>query len=93
MKNSNLVLKIKETMLLRSQDIANECHTCPKEIYKEIAGYNICNGSCAMEANRMLDILGMAHPPRTVIGSAVDCGRFYRWFLEQQLTNFRIIKI
>lgn len=93
MKNSVLAHKIKETIISRTHDIANECHVCPKEIYKEITGLDICIGNCAMEASRMLDILGMGHPPRTVIGGAVDCDKFYRWFLEQQTTNFRIIKI
>jgi hypothetical protein len=93
MKKTVLALKIKETIISRSNDIANECHLCPKEIYKEITGQSICNGSCAMEACTMLDILRMDYPPRTVINGAVDCGKFYRWFLEQQPTNFRIIKI
>jgi hypothetical protein len=93
MKNSILVNKIKETMISRSNDIASECHICPKEIYKEITGQSICSGSCAMEACTMLDILKMDYPPRTVINGAVECGKFYRWFLEQKPTNFRIIKI
>ena len=93
MKKSVLVHRIKEIMISRSNDIASECHICPKEIYKEITGHTICNGNCAMESNRMLDILRMDHPPRTVIGGAVDCNGFYHWFLEQQTTNFRIIKI
>ena len=93
MKNSVLAHKIKETIISRSHHVANECYICPKEIYKEITGHNICSGSCAMEAYKMLDILRMDHPPSKVINGAVDCGRFYRWFLEQQPTNFRIIKI
>ena len=93
MKKSALALKIKETIISRSNDIANECHLCPKEIYKEITGHTICNGNCAMESNRMLDILRMDRPPRTVIYCSFDCNGFYHWFLEQQTTNFRIIKI
>ena len=93
MKKSVLAYKIKETMISRSEHIVNECYLCPKEIYKEITGHTICNGNCAMESNRMLDILRMDRPPRTVIDGAVDCNGFYHWFLEQQTTNFRIIKI
>jgi len=93
MKNSTLALKIKETMISRSNDIANECHICPKEIYKKITGKKICNGSCAMEVYRMLDILKMDYPPRAIIDNSVNCSRFYCWFLEQLPTNFRIIKI
>ena len=93
MKNSILVHRIKETMISRSNDIASECHICPKEIYKEITGQTICSGNCAKEAWTMLDILKMEQPPRTIINGAVECGDFCRWFLEQQPTNFRIIKI
>jgi len=93
MKISVLVYKIKGTMLSRSNHIANECYICPKEIYKEITRQTICHGNCAMEACAMLDILGMDRPPRTIIDGAVNCSRFYNWFLEQQPSNFRIIKI
>lgn len=93
MKSSVLVRKIKETMLLRSNHIANECYICPKEIYKEITGQTICHGNCAKEACAMLDILRMDHPSSRIINAGVDCSRFYNWFLEQQSSNFRIIKI
>lgn len=90
MKKSTLILKIKKEMKVREEYIASECHICPKQIYKEITGQNICRGNCAMEAAKMLDILRMDRPPRTIINGAVDCGRFYSWFLEQEIISRRI---